>query len=155
MRLIPISGKCWTPRPPKAVAMHSFRDNVLRPAFQGSTHDRVILVDHSRSGDSIDDLAYMMKQLRLVDTKPLYINLAYADSHRYGVLHESHLTLLKRLVVGQTDEDFRRFDLGKFGRILPFYPREIWETHWRDVPNADAEVGAAIVRMIQADNARP
>ena len=152
VHLIPLSGRCYLGGAPSRAAETSYSQTILAPAFASKRHGRVVLIDHVRKGDSIDHFIGLLRALNLLATPPSVIRLAYA-----GALAEdqprassSFQIWLDPVVVGHAYQDLERLDLGHVGRILPYYPREVWETDWHLVPNPDRPYADAIVRAIKA-----
>ncbi|MCJ1471855.1 hypothetical protein MMC13_000496 [Lambiella insularis] len=163
--LLPVSGLggswnlLWNrnglPFSTEAGVLH-YKTSVLDPIFTRQRPDprsggRIILIDHSRTGTSLDLLASEISWHNLLGPreKIYYINLRYRDQHHDGTLSVWSATWLADIVV-EDDKHIERLDLGRVGRVLPYYCTLLWEDNWQDVPNPDAQWAPAILRQIQA-----
>ena len=148
-QLIPLSGKCLSLGEPSPAAKNSFIDTIIRPAFEAKPFQRIVFIDHVRSGASIEDLIELLKQEGVISatTAPSVLNLAYKN-YQPQSRKDPAIDWLPDIVVGNSDVDFERLDRGQVGRLLPYYPREVWEFDWHIVPNPDQQIGDAIIRTI-------
>ncbi|KAI9814284.1 MAG: hypothetical protein M1832_005924 [Thelocarpon impressellum] len=167
VHLIPLSGKCMDSGYTDAAPLAKYKAEILVPAFKPGNFDRLILIDHVMTGESLRDFTKLLSSLGFLNKgyfeklTPYVINLAYSrdleDAFPGGIprfqdnVIESKVKILKELTVGPGIEPLFRFDQAKFGRILPSYPRMVWQHSIHDIPNADREVGESIVRQIMAD----
>ncbi|KAI9678196.1 MAG: hypothetical protein M1817_006141 [Caeruleum heppii] len=151
VHLIPLSGQCYyrgtSPTPSNLAA---YRRRILDPAFATrKPGSRVILVDHVRSGISIDNFVEALDRSGVYADEALLINLAYPHLTKNHVSGAFDVTYLATFPVGWHDDHFARFDEGFVGRLLPYYARELWGSDWREVPNPDQRFAQNTIDLIQ------
>ncbi|KAI9815374.1 MAG: hypothetical protein M1832_005513 [Thelocarpon impressellum] len=167
VHLIPLSGSCMERSYTESAPVAKYKAHILDPAFKPGRFDRLVLIDYMYSGKGLLQFTMLLSSLGFLhrkyvkDMNPYLINLAYppddvfpgiARAARYKTnIIEAQVKVLKEVVIGQDRATLHKFIEGNFGRILPSYPRSVWQYPLHEVPNADREVGESIVRQIMAN----
>ncbi|KAI9675582.1 MAG: hypothetical protein M1817_000948 [Caeruleum heppii] len=158
--LIPYSGKPYSQgRFPTPVQLESFKNRYLKPAFNQREFERVIIIDHARTGQSVADFVRVLKEANVYDGKPFLIDLAYRTYDYDAYVDDDRvITQIAKIRVGTApfrNAGLERLDLGQVGRILPYYPAVLWETPYEQVPNADGGMAVQIIEMIEDERDDP
>ena len=131
----------------------NFANTVLRPIFEDkelmpTNAGRIIFVDHSRTGQSINTLSLEIQDHDLVpfaDPRLRYINLIYKTKHE-PPLNVYGAPLLANIPV--EDAQMERLDLATVGRVTPYYCSLYWEDKWEDIPYPDKPAARGILDQI-------
>lgn len=158
--LIPISGRVYVDRDtePTAAQLKAFTLQFIKPALERRPFSRVVLVDHSHSGQSIDSFRVILTRcrqylpsslanLQSLD-RPVFINLVDVRQGDAWIINPKQVHALIRVEIAGAGRLVALAN-GAYQRLLPHFQRWKWDGHYDDLTiEGSPDVRERIIAML-------